>query len=184
MNNRVNGGPDASLLPTVALLDGWGCGTGVLRPSSGSCKAANCGKKRKRPPMPPRCSAHPHFPLAGFWDDEHVTDKGRREASVVSRPCDRQRPPLSGHHSRGPSQTSDSPSSSDPRRGGGCLGWLPAWSCLGVLLVSTDSVTQPTAPSRLGGLLCFKMESNVPAKISDALWRMERLFKAVNLLGS
>ena len=100
MNKRVNGGPDASLLPTVALLDGWGWGTGVLRPSSGSCKAANCGKKRKRPPMPPRCSAHPHFPLAGFWDDEHVTDKGRREASAGSWPCDRQCPrPL------GPSQS-------------------------------------------------------------------------------
>ena len=36
----------------------------------------------------------------------------------------------------------------------------------------------------LSGLLCFKTKGDVPAKISDALCRMERLSKAINLLGT
>lgn len=36
----------------------------------------------------------------------------------------------------------------------------------------------------LRGLLCFKTKGDVPAKISDALGRMERLSKAINLLGT
>ena len=96
-------------------------------------------------------------------------------------------PPNPGPHSGGPSRTSSSRSSSNPRRGGGCLGRLPAWSCLGARIASSLqalSLSPQHCLDFLRGLLCFKMEGNVPAKISDTLRRMECFSKAVNLLGS
>ena len=184
MNKRVNGGPGASLLPTVALLDGWG-GQEFSGLPQILVKQPIVGRREKDPfPLPHALPTRTS--LLPVCDDEHVMDKGagrpQPEAGrgTVSIPASRA---ITVGVPRGRATAHPAPTLTVV---------LAVWESFprgpAQERIASSLQALPLSPQHrldfLRGLLCFKTKGDVPTKISDALCRMERLSKAINLLGT